>query len=156
MDSFSSMHGGDFLAAVQIGDRARYFKTLSYARAERPSFSKAALRSFRPGSLSRHTSWLIGRNTGVAGKAHTCVALLLQLTGPIYPLPYNGRGLGFLGGRKLFEIHRRHFNMEIQPIQQRAADTGKIAVYSLWSTNTGSGLDGRNTHRGMGSWPPPA
>ena len=58
----------------------------------------------------------IRRDVGVVPDAGSGKAGLLDLSGGVHPLFDLGGGFGFLAGGKVCKLHRRHVDVQIQPV----------------------------------------
>ena len=80
----------------------------------------------------------------------------LALPGRLHPLPDGLRALPRRLGRQLLDLHRRHFHVQVDAVQQRAGDAAHIAldgqrragalVARIGGKTAGAGIHGRHQH----------
>jgi hypothetical protein len=69
-----------------------------------------------------------GSHLGVTVDFGAFVSLQLQLAGTRYPLGYGGGAFGFTSVGQIAVFDGRHFDVDVDPVQERPGDAGTVAV----------------------------
>lgn len=114
----------DALATGEVGDGSRDLENAVVGAGGEVHLLHGVLEITRAGGIERAMfAHEFGGHGGIGGDAFVFAeALALDLAGCGYPLADGGGLFAELGGRQFFEIDERHFDVDVDPIQERAGD----------------------------------
>ena len=119
----------DGIAAVEIGNSAGYFEDTGIGagretEAVGDQFQHAVAGRVQFAVFLDETR----RHLGVAVDFGAFVALQLQFSGMLHPFGYGSGTFRFTTIGQISVFHSRHFDVNVDPVQQRAGDAGAVTV----------------------------
>src|SRR5579862_2048630 len=129
LNRLAHMMRGDRGRAVEIGNRARDLQNASVgSRAQTEPVDRKLEQALAAGLDLTVLTKIARTHLRVAEKRHPLEARELHLTRAVDALAYRERRLSRDAVRQVLVLHRRHFDMDVNSIEQRARDARAIAL----------------------------
>ena len=155
------MAGEDGFAPVQVGDGAADLQHTVVCARRQPQLLKSRLE--QPMAFFFHGAELaqpVGRDAGVAGDSGSAEPLVLDRARRVDPRADGGGALRLFVRIQLLELDRRHFDVQVQPVEQRAGNAREVPGDRLRRADAvpgrvaevpaGARVHRRDEHRGAG------